>query len=228
MLLASPSCVRCPPSVYVVVLLNGGGGGLCVVPCSNRVFPFILFSPPLVLSSLISSLLLSTVRVLCHSIVGLVPCLCDGVVSLRNSGDDCAGRKGVRRLLSTVDSSCVVVRVSVWCVCCLVVVCCGLWNGGVCGCVVSLLVFPFSLSSHSCLVVFGVVRAQLCEHARYPRTPLCSLVLLCSSSFSSLLAFLRAPPFLLLEWRWVIHHVLVCCVGMTATGSLSRSFSFFW
>ena len=47
------------------------------------------------------------------------------------------------------------------------------------------------------LLVFGVVRAQLCEHARYPRTPLCSLVVF--SLLSSLLpAFLHAPPFLLL------------------------------
>ena len=33
-----------------------------------------------------------------------------------------------------------------------------------------------SSSSSSLLLVFGVVRAQPCEHARYPRTPLCSLV----------------------------------------------------
>lgn len=40
----------------------------------------------------------------------------------------------------------------------------------------------------SLLFVFGVVRAQLCEHARYPRTPLCFLVV---SSF----LFFRTPPF---------------------------------
>lgn len=40
----------------------------------------------------------------------------------------------------------------------------------------TLLLFPFSYLLLPCLsfvVVFGVVRAQLCEHARYPRTPLC-------------------------------------------------------
>ena len=42
----------------------------------------------------------------------------------------CVGWEGVRCLLSAVDSLCVVVCVSVWCVCCLVVLCCGLWNGG--------------------------------------------------------------------------------------------------
>ena len=36
------------------------------------------------------------------------------------------------------------------------------------------------------VLVFGVVRAQPCEHARYPRTPLCSLVV-CSPLYS--------PPF---------------------------------
>lgn len=33
-LLASPSCVWCPPSLRVVVPLNGGSGVLCVVPLS--------------------------------------------------------------------------------------------------------------------------------------------------------------------------------------------------
>lgn len=45
-----------------------------------------------------------------------------------------------------------------------------------------------SLSFSSFVLVFGVVRAQLCEHARYPRTPLCFLVLSCSL-FSSRPAF---------------------------------------
>lgn len=75
------------------------------------------------------------------------------------------------------------------------------------------------------VLVFGVVRAQLCEHARYPRTP---LRLLCCVLSSLLSAFLLCPAFLVVvEWRWVIHHVLVCCVGMTAMGSLFLSFSFF-
>lgn len=55
--------------------------------------------------------------------------------------------------------------------CCAVVVCCGVvvlwcgvWNGGVCGLVVrSPLLFVFLFLF---VLVFGVVRAQLCEHAR--------------------------------------------------------------
>lgn len=84
-----------------------------------------------------------------------------------------------------------------WCLCVRVV---SLWNGGdgLCwgngGGVMGmwcLALVRCSLSSPSPLhlvLVFGVVRAQLCEHARYPRTPLCSLfLLLVLSSFS--------PPF---------------------------------
>ena len=170
-----------------------------------------------------------------HSIVGLVLCLCDRVVSLWNSGDGCVwGRRacGVCCPLSTL----YVLRcVFQWGVC-VVLLCCVVGCGmavrceGCEGCEVSLLVFLFFVFLFLFLfvLVFGVVRAQLCEHARYPRTPL-RLLLLCSL-FSSLLrpAFLRAPLFLLLEWRCVIHHVLECCVGMTAMGSLSLSSSFFW
>ena len=75
----------------------------------------------------------------------------------------------------------------------------GRWGGGVFVAVhssLSLLLpfFPFVL-------VFGVVRAQLCEHARYPRTPLrlsCCLVLssLLPHCLSSLSAFLVS-----VEWR---------------------------
>ena len=80
---------------------------------------------------------------------------------------------------------------------CLVALCCGLWNGGG-GRMVSLLVSLSSLSFFLFIfvLVFGVVRAQLCEHARYPRTPLrlsCCLVfssLLFVPRFSSCLAFL--------------------------------------
>lgn len=53
-------------------------------------------------------------------------------------------------------------------------------------CLSLLSVFLFS----SLLLVFGVVRAQPCEHARYPRTPMCLLF-----SSLSLPAFLHAPPF---------------------------------
>ena len=110
--------------------------------------------------------------------------------------------------------------------CCLVVLCCGLWNGGgACEVVWSRCLFSSSLRLSLLflflfVLVFGVVRAQPGEHARYPRTPLCSL--LSTPRLSSSSAF----P-VIVEWRRVIHHVLVCCVGMTAMGSLSRSSSFF-
>ena len=84
---------------------------------------------------------------------------------------------------------------------CPVALCCGLWNGGWC-------MWSRRLSSSSSLssfflflflfvLVFGVVRAQPCEHARYPRTPLYfSCCVLSSLLFSSPLpAFPRAPPF---------------------------------
>jgi hypothetical protein len=101
------------------------------------------------------------------------------------------------------------------------------WGGGV------LVHCSRSLSSLSSLVlVFGVVRAQPCEHARYPRTPLRPLVvfsflvaarLLCSSPFFTIRLSSACS-----EWRRGVHHVSLCCVGMTAMGSLSLSSSFFW
>ena len=123
------------------------------------------------------------------------------------------------------------------CVCCHSIVDLGvclcdrvasLWNGGgVMVCVVSYLVLSvFSSSSSSLLVVFGVVRAQPCEHARYPRTPLCSLLSLLSFCVPRLSSAFRLSYSV--EWRCVIHHVSECSVGMTAMGSLSLSFSFFW
>jgi hypothetical protein len=102
-------------------------------------------------------------------------------------------------------------------------------------CAVSSFVFPIFFSSFSSssfsslLVVFGVVRAQLCEHARYPRTPLrllslsSSLVVVCSSSRLS-----SGLVFLVVGMAVCVYHVSVCSVGMTATGSLSLSSSFFW
>ena len=86
-----------------------------------------------------------------------------------------------------------------------------LWNGGVrwCGGCVVLVVSssPFS----SLVLVFGVVRAQLCEHARYPRTPLCfrpivvfSFLLRPASLFSCVpLFFLHRFSSVCLEWRCV-------------------------
>ena len=101
----------------------------------------------------------------------------------------CVGRNSVWCLLSTHHPCC---GVHLSGVCVVMTVCddsarlvlshcvvgCGM---AVCeGCVSSLVFFFFLL------LVFGVVRAQPCEHARYPRTPLCFLVVfssLCSSLF---------------------------------------------
>lgn len=75
---------------------------------------------------------------------------------------------------------------------------CGMAVGGVrvCG------LFPLSSSSLRLplllfVLVFGVVRAQPCEHARYPRTPLCLSCRVLCSLFTVFLftVFLRAPPF---------------------------------
>lgn len=111
--------------------LNGGSGGLCVVPVFGLGPPLRVVLAPLALSSLLSSLLLSAVCVLCHGIVGLVLCLCDRVVSLCNGGDGLCWVEG--RVVSTVHC-----RLFMCCgVCCLVVLCCG-----IAGCVVSSLVFP--------------------------------------------------------------------------------------
>ena len=79
------------------------------------------------------------------------------------------------------------------------------------------------------VLVFGVVRAQLCEHARYPRTPLrlpCCLLLFASLLRSSLFCASRLSCYCGMAVG--VHHVSECLVGMTAMGSLSRSFSFFW
>lgn len=62
------------------------------------------------------SLLLPTVCVSCHSIVGLGLCLCDRVVSLWNSGGGLCGVEG--RVVSTVYTSSVLWCASQWCVCC--------------------------------------------------------------------------------------------------------------
>ena len=143
----------------------------------------------------------------------------------------CVGWKGVWGLLSILVCCGVCFSVRVCCGvyggsgACHVISCCGLWNDGVCCCVTCLCVFcVFSFSSSFLVVVFGVVRAQPCEHARYPRTPLCFFCLPVVALFSSFCT----PLFFCVEWRWVIHHVSLCSVGMTAMGSLSRSSSFLW
>jgi hypothetical protein len=129
--------------------------------------------------------------VCCHGIVGLGGRLCVRVVSLWNSGDGLCWVEGcVRCLLSAV--YCVLFSLLCCGVCVVVmshcVVGCGMAVREGCGLVVCLLLFS-SFSSSSFVLVFGVVRAQLCEHARYPRTPLCPLVA-CSSS-----SFFFSPPF---------------------------------
>ena len=114
---------------------------LCVAPCSDWVWRLALCRPPFTLSVpfvLFSflfclvllcllwvgkcgggtvprfPLLLPTVCVLCHGIVGLGLCFCDRVVSLWNSGDGLCWGEGVWYLLSTYHPC--VVCVSVWCV----------------------------------------------------------------------------------------------------------------
>lgn len=79
-------------------------------PRSDWVLPFTLSCP----SCIVSPLLLSTVCVLCHSIVGLGLCLCDRVVSLWNSGDGLCWVEG--RVVFIVYTS----------------LCCGVHLNGVC------------------------------------------------------------------------------------------------
>ena len=127
----------------------------------------------------------------------------------------CVGRRSV-----VCGVHCLLLTLYVLC-CVAVSLCCGM-AGGLVACLPLLSVFLFLF-----VLVFGVVRAQPSEHARYPRTPLRSLIV-----FSLLFS---APRFslchvfpVIVEWRCVLYHVSVCCVGMTATGSLSRSSPFFW
>lgn len=111
------------------------------------------------------------------------------------------------------------------CVCCHSIVGLGLCHCGMAVCAGTFPRLSSSLSLFLFVLVFGVVRAQPCEHARYPRTPLCSPCCVLSLSAPRLSSY---PAFsVIVEWRWGIHHVSVCCVGMTAIGSLSLSSSFF-
>ena len=220
MLLASPSVCWRPPCRLPCGPIEWRGAVCAVMSCLwigygtlHCPTPFRIVRPPFSLC------------VCCHSIVGLGLCLCDRVVSLWNNGDDLCGAEG--RVVSTVHCQLFmcVACVSGWCACCLVVVCCGLWNGGgLVACLPLLSVFLFLF-----LFVGGVrgsARAAMRARTLSPNTIVFSCCLLVLSS--PLLAFLHYPPFLLSEWRCVIHHVSVCCVGMTAMGSLSRSSSFFW
>lgn len=96
-------------------------------------------------------------------------------------------------------------------------------------CVVSSFVFLFSLPLPLCVGVRGSARAALRARTLSPNTIVSPLLLalssllflLCSSSFFM-------PRLSVFGMAVGVHHVSVCCVGMTATGSLSRSSSFFW
>lgn len=113
---------------------------------------------------------------------------------------------------------------------CLCVVDCGMAVCDGCVVLVACLVFlSLSLSLPLCVGVRGSARAALRARTLSPNT-IVSFLLCCS-----VLSYLLPPRLsslsvfpVIVEWRWVIHHVSVCCVGMTAMGSLSLSSSFFW
>lgn len=138
--------------------------------------------------------LLFCLCILCHSIVGLVPCLCDGVVSLWNSGDGLCGAEG--RVVFTVYC-----QLFMYCVAgCGMAVC-----GSMCECVWFRRLFSSSLPLPLplCVGVRGSARAALRARTLSPNTIAFPLLfrLLCPSSFfvsrlsSPLFHF---PPFLLL------------------------------
>lgn len=159
-------------------------------------------------------LLLPTVCVLCHGIVGLGLCFCDRVVSLRNGGGGLCWVEG--RVVSAVCCQllCVVVCVLVWCVCCLVVLCCGMAVGerecsSRCLSCLSCLSLLLSFSSSFVVGVRGSARAAMRARTLSPNTIVSSL--LCSFLFSSLCSppffvprFSLLFAFLLLEWRCVV------------------------
>lgn len=137
----------------------------------------------------------SLLCVRCHSIVGLAWCVCGRVLLLWNGGGGLWWAEGC--VVSAAYYSTLYV---LWCASqCSV---CGVCGGGsacrvMSHCavewrwvVLSSVLFSLFFSSSVFVLVFGVVRAQLCEHARYPRTPLRFLFLLlffsplfCSSPF---------------------------------------------
>ena len=148
----------------------------------------------IVLLSLVLSGPSSPLCVCCHSIVGLVLCLCDRVVSLWNSGDGLCWAEG--RVVSTVYRP-----LSTLCVLCVVSCCVVLWVVEWRGVWPASFVFLSLFLSSSLLLVFGVVRAQPSEHARYPRTPLrLRPIVPLSLSFCGRLSspVFHSPPFLLL------------------------------
>ena len=220
-----PSECRRPPSIYLAVLLNGGVG---VVRC-----PRIRIVPVSSALSLFSCVLCFHVCCVWGSAVGWgvrfsACCLlrrthcvwCDvRYCTVEERWGRVVGSGGLLRVevclafLSSRFRLCVLCYSIVglgWCFCVRVV---SLWNGGdgLCG-----------AGERWCGVVWCGV---YCLHAA-TWVGVCSLVVLSS---------LLLPSFLLprlssacSEWRWVFHHVSVCSVGMTATGSLSRSSPFFW
>lgn len=108
------------------------------------------------------------------------------------------------------------VAVSVW----VVGVWCGWWEcGGVCGVVVC----ACSLSSLPLLPFVGGVRGSARAALRARTSSPNTIVSSCC-----LPVFFSLPPRLSISGMAVGHHVLEHCVGMTATGSLSLSSSFFW
>ena len=155
------------------------GSGTLALPCSPLLCPA-----------------LQCVR--CHSIVDLVWCLCDRVVSLWNSGDGLCGAEG--RGVSTVHCQlfmCCGACFSVVCVLsCRAVLWVVEWRGGVGVWVCSfrcLSCLPFSLSSSSsfllCVGVRGSARAAMRARTLSPNTIVSSAY--CSSSPLS-----HSPPFL--------------------------------
>lgn len=112
----------------------------------------------------------------CYSIVGLVSCLCDRVVSLWNSGGGLRG--GCDGGACHVVSYCVALLTVEW--------------RGVCGLVARLL-FLFSLLL--CRGVRGSARAALRARTLSPNTIVFSRLLAVVFSSLSLAAFSRCPPF---------------------------------
>ena len=142
--------------------------------------------------------------VYCLHIVRVVGCISQGVCVVMAVCDDSA---------CLVLSYCVVGCGMAMCVC--FVAC------------LPLLCLPLPL----CVGVRGSARAALRARTLSPNTIASPLLLALSCLLFSSLLPLRlssSSAFPCLEWRCVIHHVSVCLVGMTATGSLSLSSPFFW
>lgn len=146
---------------------------------------------------------------------------------------------GVSQCVLSIVGCCGVCTV-VWCVvwCCTVEV--RWWGSGGASvweecslpclpCLRCLLAFLLSLPlSFSSFVggVRGSARAALRARTLSPNTTV--FFFLPVSSFLLLPVFFLHPSFLVFGMAVCVYHVSVCCVGMTATGSLSLSSAFFW